>query len=139
GFARSNRNDGHCCAIQPEGCRCARGETFHNIEAHQLFRPTFALPGKLPELCRLRSLDWLLAQGCGSMAWAASPNSARRPLVQDAKGLRSYKPHQKQVSTFSNKLTTRGSHPSKEAASSSRSPIADHDSIVSSRVGTKPT
>ena len=47
--------------------------------------------------------------------------------------------HQKQVSTFSSSPTTRGSHPSKDAASSSRSPIADHDSTVSSVVGTKPT
>ena len=50
-----------------------------------------------------------------------------------------YRPHQKQVSTFSSNPTTRGSHPSKDAASSSRSPIADHNSIVSSVVGTKPT
>jgi len=59
--------------------------------------------------------------------------------VHEAKGLRSYRPHQKQVSTFSRNPTTRASHPSKDAASSSRSPVADHDSMVSLLVGTKPT
>ena len=83
-------------------------------------------------------LDWPPDRG-GGTSRGRRRLTTRAARLSTTPGDEVIRPPQKQVSTISSNRTIWASHPSKDAKSCFVSPAADHHSIVSFLVGTKPT